>query len=241
MVMLSDETVGGLADTTHAARDTEREFADEQLMHGKANLRSATKTRKSALTRQRIMDAASALIMERGNTGFQMGEVSDRCHMSKGSLYYYFRDRDELVGAIYDEYVDDLIVGMEKLAAESGSAREAITKLYSEFSRRLRAGTPLTYAMSYELPRESHSSIEAVTTRFSRAARVIATQLKRGKVEGFIRADVNADAAAVFALGGLIATTMAVATKGAAGADDVSASLMRLMLYGVSVDDVTMG
>lgn len=240
MVELNDETAGGLADATRVACDTVHGLAEEQLLHDKTNQRSSTKTRKSALTRQRIMEAASALIMERGNTGFQMSEVSDRCHMSKGSLYYYFRDRDELVGAIFDEYVDDLIAGMEKLAASSGSAREAITKLYSEFSRRLRAGTPLSYAMSYELPRESHSSIEAVTTRFSRAARVIATQLERGKAEGFIRTDVNADAAAVFALGGLIATTMAVATKGTADADDVSASLMSLMLHGVSAEDATL-
>lgn len=210
-------------------------------MCDKTKQRSATKTRKSALTRQRIMDAASELMVERGNTGFQMSEVSERCHMSKGSLYYYFCDRDELVSAIFDEYVDDLIAGMEKLAASSGSAREALARLYAEFARRLRAGTPLSFAMTYELPGESHASMKNVTSRFSRAARVIADQLERGKTEGFVRKDVNADAAAIFAVGGLIATTVSVATKGTADADDISASLMDLMLRSVSAGDDTSG
>ena len=241
MVLLTDDTSGELVDAMPMSGDDAHDLVGVQPMGDKAKPRMATKTRKSALTRKRIMDAASELMMERGSTGFQMGEVSDRCHMSKGSLYYYFRDRDELVGAIFDEYVDDLIAGMEQLAATSESACEALTKLYAEFSRRLCAGTPLSFAMTYELPRESHSSIEAVTTRFARAARVIATQLERGKTEGFIREDVNVEAAAVFALGGLLATTMAVAAKGAVDAEGVSESLMDMMLYGVSAQKGALG
>ena len=98
----------------------------EQGLRAKPRIRSSSKTRKSVMTRDRIMTAASELMVERGNTSFQMSEVSERCHMSKGSLYYYFADKDELIGAIFDESVDDLVELIESLARETDSARDAL-------------------------------------------------------------------------------------------------------------------
>ena len=70
--------------------------------------RPGTATPKSAATREKIMAAATSLMAERGSADFQMAEVSARCGMSKGSLYYYFSDRAELVRAVLDRAVDDL-------------------------------------------------------------------------------------------------------------------------------------
>ena len=39
---------------------------------------ASAKTAKSAATREKIMAAATQLMVERGGTGFQIGEVSDR-------------------------------------------------------------------------------------------------------------------------------------------------------------------
>lgn len=233
MTLLNEDGTSELVDGMKAARNAAHELVGGQLTRGRARLRSVAKTRKSAQTRRRIMDAASELMMERGDTSFQMSEVSERCRMSKGSLYYYFRDRDELIGAIFDEYVDELIAVMEQIAATAPSAREALGALYAEFSRRLLAGTPLSLAMTHGVPRESYASLQEVGTRFALAAKVIAAQLERGKTEGFIREDVNAEAVSVFALGGLLTTSMAFAAKAETDAEAVSASLLQMMLQGV--------
>lgn len=80
---------------------------------GATRLRSGAKTRKSAATREKIMTAATELMVERGNTDFQMSEVSARCQMSKGALYYYFADKGALVQAIFDASIDDLVNQIE--------------------------------------------------------------------------------------------------------------------------------
>ena len=235
MALLNEETASELVDGMRAARNAAHDLMGAQLTRSRAKLRSASKTRKSALTRRRIMDAASELMVERGSTNFQMSEVSERCNMSKGSLYYYFRDRDELIGAIFDEYVDEQVQGMEKLAATSTSARDALSALYREFSSRLQSATLLSLALTYELPNETDASVLQVNSRFARASNVIAAQLERGKAEGFVRQDVNCEAAAVFALGGLIVTTLAVAARDDADVEGITKSLMELMLHGVGV------
>ena len=231
------EIVGGMI----AAHNAAHELVEEQIARGMSHLRSVSKTRKSAMTRNRIMTAASELMAERGNTGFQMSEVSERCHMSKGSLYYYFADKDELISAIFDESVDDLVSVIESLAAKASSAREALRTLYAEFSRRLRAGSPLAMAMTYELVGAKDGSIPQVTSHFSRAAGVIAAQIERAKSEGLVREDVNSETAAVFTTGGLITMSMAVASgQATVDADVVSASRMDMILRGVGTEGATL-
>lgn len=224
------EVIGGMK----AARDV----AHEQIERGRTRLRSTSKTRKSRNTRKRIMEAASKLIIERRSVLFQMSEVSDLCEMSKGSLYYYFSDRDELIAAVFDESVNDLVVQIEAAVARAGSARAALRALYGEFARRLEEGSVLSLAMTHELAGAEEGD---VTLRLSRVAEVIAAQLERAKTEGLVRPDVDSGAAATFAVGGFLATAMVVMRgSGNTNIDVLVRSLMDLTLSGVGVPGVSL-
>ncbi|WP_304171006.1 TetR/AcrR family transcriptional regulator [Phenylobacterium aquaticum] len=61
--------------------------------------RRATQTRSKA-TVQRILDAATDLIVERGAQGVTMSEIAKRADLVIGSLYQYFADRSAICRAI---------------------------------------------------------------------------------------------------------------------------------------------
>ena len=61
--------------------------------------RRATQTRSKA-TVQRILDAATDLIVERGAHGLTMSEIAKRADLVIGSLYQYFADRSAICRAI---------------------------------------------------------------------------------------------------------------------------------------------
>ena len=228
------EVIGGMK----AARSA----AYEQLERGKTRLRSTTKTRKSRETRQRIMDAASRLIIEHRSVLFQMSEVSDLCGMSKGSLYYYFGDRDELIAAVFDESVDALVKQIESVAARAESARAAIRGLYGEFARRLREGSVLALAMTHELAGGSDLGDPDMTSRLSRVAEVIAAQLERAKAEGIVRSDIDSSRAATYAIGGFVATAMALVREpGETDTDALVQGLMDMAFTGVGVSGAPLG
>ena len=229
------EVIGGMK----AARSA----AYEQIERGKTRLRSTSKTRKSRETRQRIMDAASRLIIQRRSVLFQMSEVSDLCGMSKGSLYYYFSDRDELIAAVFDESVNGLVEQIEGVAARAESARAALRGLYGEFAKRLREGSVLALAMTNGLAGGGELTEGDVTSRLARVAEVIAAQIERAKTEGVVRADVDSSWAATYAIGGFIATAMAVALEPRAGDTDVDTlvqGLMNMTFSGVGVPGVSL-
>ena len=63
----------------------------------------ATKITKGDKTRQRILDATVELMAEKGPDAVSMREISAKLKITKPVLYYYFKDKDELIKATFLE------------------------------------------------------------------------------------------------------------------------------------------
>lgn len=186
--------------------------------------RSTVKTRKSVETRRRIMDVTAQIMLERGNTAFRMSEVSKRCDMSKGALYYYFADKEDLLQAIYDEEVDALVQAIDDAVADADSAQEALRGACHAFAECVRDGGPLAMALVRELVL-ARDDEGAVNSRLNHIIGVVAEQLSREKAEGIARPDVDVQLAA-FAVCGAYAFaamgTLGDAVTSAANEDKTS-------------------
>lgn len=234
MALVNEKTAAKIADGVRAAKSAAQSALGEQMERRKQRIKSVSKTRKSRATRERIMTAASELMVERGNTDFQMSEVSARCHMSKGALYYYFSDKDELVEAVFEASGDELVSAIEEAVSQAASAREALESLFSELARRMRTRSPLVLALTVELSSMGGELFSAVSGQLSRIVRIIGELLERGKGEGFVRQDVDTSLAAVYLCGGLVGTTVASASGVMQGSEAMGLSLMELLAHGVA-------
>lgn len=234
MGLVSEKTAAEIADGVRAAKSAAQSALGEQMERRKQRIKSVSKTRKSRATRERIMTAASELMMERGNTDFQMSEVSARCHMSKGALYYYFSDKDELVEAVFEAAGDELVSVIEEAVSQAASAHEALEGLFSELFRRMRTKGPLVLVLTVELSGMGSELFSAVSGQLSRIVRIIGELLERGKGEGFVRQDIDTSLAAVCLCGGLVGATVASASGVMQGSEATSRSLMELLAYGVA-------
>lgn len=234
MGLVNEKTAAEIADGVRAAKSAAQSALGEQMERRKQRIKSVSKTRKSRATRERIMTAASELMVERGNTDFQMSEVSARCHMSKGALYYYFSDKDELVEAVFEASGDELVSAIEEAVSQAASAREALESLFSELARRMRTRSPLVLALTVELSSTGGELFSAVSGQLSRIVRIIGELLERGKGEGFVRQDVDTSLAAVYLCGGLVGTTVASASGVMQGSEAMGLSLMELLAHGVA-------
>lgn len=163
--------------------------------------RADARTRKSVETRRRIMETASQIISERGNTVFKMSEVSRRCGMSKGALYYYFSDRENLVNEIFEDELEELVRVLEHSVEEAQSAHEAMMRMCEEFVQRASGGGPLAMAIVRELVRFRELGTDVHSTRVSHIVDMLAQQLELAKGEGIVRPDVDAHRVAVAACG----------------------------------------
>src|SRR5215813_2612291 len=81
--------------------------------------RAVSKSLEGARTRaeqrvQRLLDAAFALIDERGTSDFTIQEVVDRSKQSLRGFYQYFEGKDELLFALLEETIRESSADIRK-------------------------------------------------------------------------------------------------------------------------------
>jgi len=76
--------------------------------------------------RQEILDAAAAVIAERGYLAASMKEIAERLSMGPGSLYHYFESKEAALAAICREGSAETQAGIEAIRDAGLPARDAI-------------------------------------------------------------------------------------------------------------------
>ena len=152
--------------------------------------RVETKTRKSERTRERIVTAAGRLVLERRGADFQMAEVASACGMTKGALYYYFRDRTALVEEVFDRAANEFIERIESIAGSGLPPRETLEALCGAFAEEVRQGGTVIVALATELAGTS-GALARLESRVDRVSAIVEGQLARACEAGEVRADVD--------------------------------------------------
>ncbi len=81
---------------------------------------------RSALDRNRWLDAALDALYEEGEVGVRVEPLARRLGVTKGSFYHHFRDREELVAAMVDRWratQDAYVDALRQTPAASPEAR----------------------------------------------------------------------------------------------------------------------
>ena len=74
-------------------------------------------TTRTAGKRDRLVESATALFHEQGVQRTTLAEVAERAEVPLGNVYYYFKTKDELLGAVLDGYLEQaaaLIASFER-------------------------------------------------------------------------------------------------------------------------------
>jgi AcrR family transcriptional regulator len=62
---------------------------------------------KRERTRRLLLDTAKALIQEKGCAGMTLNDIMERSGLSKGGIYHYVKSKDELLGWVLQEWLEE--------------------------------------------------------------------------------------------------------------------------------------
>lgn len=71
------------------------------------------------IKKQLIMDKALELFAEKGFESTSVQQITERCGISKGAFYLSFKSKDELVTAMIDHYMKDIITKIDQVVRET--------------------------------------------------------------------------------------------------------------------------
>lgn len=140
---------------------------------------------------QEIIDAALDVFTERGYAATRLEEIARRAGVSKGTLYLYFPNKEELFKAVVrSAIVPNLEVAERLLRDSSGPSIEILARLLQGIAGRVMTskvgGIPkLMIAEAGNFPELARFYLDEV---IERAFRVIGAVLERGIARGEFRA-----------------------------------------------------
>ena len=87
-------------------------------------------------SRNRILDAATEIAAERGYEGTSIGAVSAKCGLPASSIYWHFKDKDDLIAAVIErsfanwlkvwQLPDDLLARDRLMEVAAGTAKAVL-------------------------------------------------------------------------------------------------------------------
>ncbi len=83
--------------------------------------------------RERLIEAASDLIHDRGYTAVGVNDVCERAQVNKGSFYHFFPSKQELALAVLEEYWKDQRERIEKAIQCRGCATSKLLGMFDAF------------------------------------------------------------------------------------------------------------
>jgi AcrR family transcriptional regulator len=135
----------------------------------------ARRTPRSAERRTEILKSAAAAFRRRGYHGASVEEIARALKMTKGNLYYYFRDKQDILFGCHDYSLGVALELLEQVEAEPVPADERLRRLITGFVHLIideLHGSGLTLELE-ALPRPLLQKVVAKRDRFDRGLRKI--------------------------------------------------------------------
>ena len=170
------------------------------------------RTDKGRATRNRVLDAATELVFEHGVAGTTLDDVRAAANVSKGQLYHYFADKGDLVHAVIDRTVQQVLGAQPALADLSSWA--AIVAWFDDLvqlqiDRHAIGGCPIG-SLAGELAETDEQARTELAAGFDRWEAPLREGLRQMQADGKLRrgADPTRLATATLAAiqGGLVLT-----------------------------------
>jgi AcrR family transcriptional regulator len=93
---------------------------------------SSFRAQKMAKKKQEILRSAAAVLVEKGYQGTTMEEIAAKLLMTKGSMYYYFKNKDDLLYQCHLMIMELCLEGIEKVVNNDSSPIEKLRNAIKE-------------------------------------------------------------------------------------------------------------
>jgi AcrR family transcriptional regulator len=118
------------------------------------------RARQKSLLRQEILDAARDILVREGYDNLSMRKVADKIDYSPTAIYLHFKDRDELVFCVCEEFTAGLLKEMKEIIGRTPDPLAALRKMlrrYIEFG----LANQQQYLATFVIPHANTPEVEA--------------------------------------------------------------------------------
>jgi len=191
-------------------------------------------TRSAARREQRvdaILDSAIRAFRQQGYHGTSMERIADELLMTKGSLYYYFRSKEEILFAAHDRALDRILAELARVRRAGGCPCDQLADLLAAHIKIMVEGFQGT-ALALEFGALSPRRLRKVIDKRDRYEHALRGMIEEGAKKGCLRG-VDPKLAGMALLGSINWIARWHRAGGASGADEVAGRFLDLFMQGM--------
>jgi AcrR family transcriptional regulator len=137
--------------------------------------------------RQAIIDTSASVFARRGYHATGINELCTANNLGKGALYHYIGSKEELLAAIHDRVMDEVMLGADRVAGAGGSPSEQLTMLGTELLDVIHRYPDHVWVFLHEFPALTGERAEQFRQRRRAYERRVEAVLKAGVDSGDFR------------------------------------------------------
>jgi TetR/AcrR family fatty acid metabolism transcriptional regulator len=201
--------------------------------------RRTTRSKRSAHTRERILESATEVFARSGFHGARVADIAEHAGIAYGLVYHYFHNKDDILGAIFSERWSQYVSYLHEVGQLPLSFRERMGRLVHFWVEVYRREPDLMTIMINEISRsyeflESHD-IGTVMVAFDAIEAMIREARDKGEVHQNI--DPQLAAYVIFGAAEMVLTGYVIGTlqrRDAAAFAGDEAQMLSLLLEGLA-------
>jgi TetR/AcrR family fatty acid metabolism transcriptional regulator len=185
--------------------------------------------------REAILRAATDVFASRGFFNSQVADVARAAGVAAGTVYLYFRSKDDLLVSIFDRTMREWIEEGRASVAPIADPVERLRAIARVHLDRMGRDRSLAVVFQVELRQSTKFMERFSTTALREYLGIIRQVIVEGQASGAFRRDINPTLAAKLFFGGLdeMATNWILSTRRYAPVDDVDA-IMDVFVRGIA-------
>jgi AcrR family transcriptional regulator len=182
-----------------------------------------------------IVDTSAVVFAKRGYHATGIAELCDVNGLGKGAFYYYIKSKEELLAAIHDRVMDEVLLGADRVAEAGGSPSEQLTMLGRELLDVIYRHPDHVWVFLHEFPALTDDRAERFRVRRREYERQVEAVLQAGIDSGDFR-DIDPRLTALAWLGMHNYTYLWLKVDGRLSARDVAKPFADIFIRGITSD-----
>jgi TetR/AcrR family fatty acid metabolism transcriptional regulator len=141
--------------------------------------------------RRRIIDAAVEVFAQKGFFGAKVAEIAEAAGVADGTIYLYFKSKDDLLISLFEEKMAEIIRRLVDLLGNSQDPELNMRRYIVEHLRLAAEQPSLMQVLTVELRQSARFIKEYTPKAFGRYLAVLGNVLEEGQRRGVFRKELD--------------------------------------------------
>ncbi len=137
-------------------------------------------------TEKRILDSARKIFHRKGLAGARMQEIADDAGINKAMLHYYYRSKEKLFSAVFQEAAERIFPQVSKILVSELPLFEKIKILIENYIEMLKQNMYLPIFILHEIQQDPSRLVNIIMEDESKAMFKFFQDIEKAKAEGLI-------------------------------------------------------